>query len=167
MVREIPLTRGYVALVDDEDYDRVSQFKWRAQPVAVNGATANHYAITSLSGRTVFLHRFILNAPRGMEVDHRNRNGIDCRRNNIRLATTAQNQANRGRTQANRSGYKGVSWSEQRRKWLVQITCNGERRHVGRFDDPTEAALAYDRAARDAFGAFARLNYPTDGEQAA
>src|SRR4051812_204373 len=103
MVREIPLTQGYVALIDDEDYERVAARKWHV----TNTGKSTPYAGTMVRrGKRIRLHRFLLDAPAGLLVDHRNRNGLDCRRENLRLATHAQNQSNLIRPR--KGTYRGV-----------------------------------------------------------
>ena len=155
MCREIPLSRGRVALVSDEDYERVSAHKWSLD--------RNGYAVRVTGARPrrkVMLHRFILDAPRGFDVDHINGDLLDTRRTNIRLATRAQNNANTGPRPGSTSRYKGVRLAEGGRVWLAEISVNSHKRTIGRFADETAAALAYDAAAAAAWGEFARLNFP-------
>ena len=97
------------------------------------------------------MHRVILNAPPGVEVDHINGNGLDNRRSNLRLATRAQGQANRGRFKSNKSGYKGVHFDKQLGKWKLAFSAH--------FDTAEEAAQMYDRIARIVFGEYAKTNY--------
>jgi hypothetical protein len=103
------------------------------------------------------LHRFILDAPSALEVDHINGNGLDCRRSNLRLATHKQNLRNQA-AHSGTSRYKGVSWNRQRNGWDAQICLNGKNRYLGRFRTEVEAAKAYNEGARLHFGEFARLN---------
>lgn len=160
-VREIPLTRGMSALVDAADYERVvAMGKWGADP---SGRT--FYARKNLHhpGRkqtTLLMHTFITGWDR---VDHINGDGLDNRRANLRPATHSQNMANKRRYANNKSGYKGVYWSGRpglRRVWAAAIKQGGKARRLGRFEHPEEAARAYDAAARELFGQFARLNFP-------
>ena len=97
------------------------------------------------------MHRVILNAPPGVEVDHINGNGLDNRRSNLRLATRAQGQANRGRFKSNKSGYKGVHFDKQLGKWKLAFSAH--------FDTAEEAAQMYDRIARIVFGEYAKTNF--------
>jgi hypothetical protein len=106
------------------------------------------------------MHRQILGAPPGQQVDHINGDTLDNRRVNLRLATHGQNQHNRGKYRNNKSGYKGVSWDKAAGKWRAQIKFNNKKYNLGRYHDPIEAALAYDAAAIRLHGAFARLNFP-------
>lgn len=150
MAVEIPLTRGYVMLIDEEDAEWVSARKWQAYP-----APHTTYVTGNVHGKRVHLHRLLLNAPDGLEVDHINRNGLDNRRCNLRLATHAQNEANK----PPRGQYKGAYWCERTGRWRALIRVDGHLKHLGRFDSVAEAARAYDVAALEAFGEFAYLNF--------
>jgi hypothetical protein len=103
------------------------------------------------------LHRLLMNPGPGEQVDHRNHNGLDNRRENLRLATAAQNAAN-ARPKRNRPGYKGVNWHKRNQKWRAYITVDRKYIHLGVFEDPWEAAQAYNTAALEAWGEFACLN---------
>lgn len=157
-MRKIKLTQGKYAIVDDEDYERVSQYKWYANRIG-----SNIYAVRSEGGRVnrkfIFLHRFIIDAPKNSMVDHINRNGLDCRRENLRFATKSQNMRNRGPNANNSSGFKGVSWDGKRRKWQANITIQGKQIGLGRYETAREAAHAYDDAARKYHGEFAWTNF--------
>lgn len=158
MTKEIPLTQGKVALVDDDDYERLSMYKWNA---ANDG-----YASRAPAGRprpVEFMHRVILNAPPDMQADHINGNRLDNRKVNLRLCTLTQNNRNRAKwSTATSSRYKGVSWSKQAQKWLAQITVDWRNRYLGIFLVEEDAARAYDAAAKQYFGEFARLNFPDE-----
>jgi len=163
MTREIRLSRGLVALVDDADFDAVNRFRWHAQP-----HRATFYAVRNLprsEGRrsTERLHRFL--AGHWAIVDHINGNGLDNRRANLRPATNAENCANRPGIQGTSSVFKGVSWMKRNRKWAARIGHSGRQRHLGLFADEEEAARAYDAAARDLFHDFAWLNFPESEPQ--
>jgi hypothetical protein len=153
----IPLIGGKHALVDAADFERVSKHKWRLNQFA--GRT--DYAMTWIRVRYVMLHRFILDPPPGLEVDHVNRDGLDCRRGNMRLATRSQNSGNSPSRRGSTSRYKGVSWHRRDRRWVAEIMFAGRQYHLGRFslEEEEDAALAYDAAARVLFGEFAWLNF--------
>ena len=154
-VREIPLTRGYVALVDAADYDWLAAFKWCA---SVNKRGTLVYAVRGVGGRKmprlVSMHRAILGDPDGLIVDHANSNTLDNRRQNLRLCDRRLNNVNR-RMPPNHAGFRGV----------VKISdstflARANKRHIGSFDTAEAAALAFDFVARQTYGEFAVLNFP-------
>lgn len=156
-MKEIPLTQGMVAIVDDEDYELVSRYKWFAD--RRGKYSIRYYACrkTYIDERRVneYMHHAILGHVR---VDHKNGNGLDNRRENIRIATQSQNMANR-RSQANsQSPYKGVR--KVKLRWRAYIKPNEKPIHLGYFDTAEEAARAYDWAAKRIYGDFALLNFP-------
>jgi len=164
MVKEIELTRGYVSLVDDEDYAGLAMHKWRAM---IHRLTV--YAVRSgprgdEPRTTVYMHRVLLDAPRSAEVDHEDGNGLNNRRVNIRLCTIAENGRNM-RKHRGVSRYKGVYWDKRDQRWVANIHVN--RRHIclGLHVVELDAARAYDAAAREHYGAFAAVNFPEDGER--
>jgi hypothetical protein len=158
-VPELPLSQGLCALVDDVDYAELSRFKWSA---AKRGDA--FYAVRGIGGRAnrrlVYLHRVILNAQHGQDVDHVNGDGLDNRRGNIRIATTAENMHRRDASKQNASGYRGVGFEQRRGKWSAQIKLDRRCYFLGYFNDPLDAARAYDKAAAEMHGEFARLNFP-------
>jgi hypothetical protein len=161
-MREIKLTQGKIAIIDDEDLERVSGLKWCASfsPKYKGGA----YVATSrirIKGKekTVYLHRFVTQAEKGMQVDHKNRNTLDCRKQNLRIATPSQNNANKPLYSNNTSGYKGVTFHKPTNKWTAQITKDRKARKIGYFETALEAAKAYDVEAKKLFGEFALLNF--------
>lgn len=163
MVREIPLSQGKCALVDDADFTRVNQYKW----FAMKSDDGRWYArrTPTKDCAAIYMHRFILGTLPSEIVDHRDRDGLNCQRSNLRPCTNGQNQANAIAPRHNTSGFKGVY--RKRTKWAATIGFQGERYFLGSFFTAEEAALAYDDKATDLFGEFARLNFPRDGEQAA
>jgi hypothetical protein len=161
-VIEIHLNQGKVALLDDEDA-RWATYAWSAVrgPRDTTWYAVHAGARTSAGRPHLRLHRAILGVtgPR-VRVDHINGNGLDNRRANLRIATNGQNMANRKPNRGTASGFKGVHWHPQRRKWQARVQALGIRRSLGLFDTAAEAARAYDVAARETFGEFARLNSP-------
>lgn len=163
-MKTIPLTKGLFALVDDDDYKWLSAYKWQAY----NGKMGNHYAVRSVRKlgkvKGFRMHRMITNAPRGMEVDHKNGNGLDNRKQNLRVCTVAQNHANRRvdacKTAA--SKYKGVFFRKNRAHcpspWKAVIKSNNKIFQLGHFQTEIQAAIAYNKAALEIHGEFARLN---------
>ena len=166
MSKRIPLSQGKFAIVDDADFDWLSQWKW-----SYNAHKRTDYAVRAIGRHTdqvtIYMHRIIANPPSGKETDHINGNGLDNRRCNLRACTRSQNHMNR-RKQANCSSqYKGVSWDKARQKWWVQISkCHGGIHRIGRFDDEEKAARTYDRFALEYFGTFAHLNFPEEAADA-
>lgn len=156
-MKEIQLTRGKVALVDDEDYEWVNQWNWYAMR-----GWSTFYAVRKgprPRHEIIYLHRVIMDAPPRAEVDHINRNGLDCQRSNMRLSTKSENQHNSRLHSDSTSGYKGVSWNKASGKWQSRIRVNGKTIYLGHFDDPIEAAYAYDAVAKENYGEFARTNF--------
>lgn len=155
MVREIPLTQGHVALVDDEDYEFLSQFKWCADT-----SYGTLYAIRQSQGKSQRLHQLLL--PDFPHVDHINGDGLDNRKHNLRGCSASQNLMNRGKQSNNTSGFKGVSWHKVHNKWVAQIKVNGKGRTLGYYGDAVTAAKHYDEAATQLHGEFAFLNFPEE-----
>jgi len=152
--RLIPLTRGQFAIVDAEDYPRLSQYTWFAE-----GTPKNYYAARKENGKSIKMHRQILNAPDHLVVDHIDHNTLNNRKSNLRLATFTQNCQNQRRCSHGTSKYKGVCWHKKCKKWAAAIKCDGKTYHLGYFKDETAAALAYDSAARRLHKSFAALNF--------
>lgn len=152
-VRRIPLTRGKFAIVDDEDYDRLSQHKWCAVD-----RRRQCYAQRKEHGKTIRMHREILQVPAGLVFDHRNHNGLDNRKCNLRICTPSQNSQNRRPQQGGSSRYKGVWWEQAKGKWRAVISHQGRTIHIGYYDYEVDAAIAYDDMAIELFGEFAYLN---------
>lgn len=161
MAKEIKLTRGYVALVDDEDYEKVSQLKGRPNlSKRADGTVRDVYARGRLPERKdVKLHRFVLGLtdPKVI-VDHINHNGLDCRKENLRITDCSGNGANRVLSVNNTSGFKGVHWYARKALWHVFVYFRQKPVHVGYFSDHKEAAKAYDSKAVELFGEFALTN---------
>jgi hypothetical protein len=152
--RLVPLTRGQYAIVWEVDYDRIAAHHWTARWCR-GGRT--HYAVR---GGNVRMHREILlgNSANSFDVDHiAAGDGLDNRRDNLRLVTHAQNSMNRRASRFSRSGLKGVSWDAASERYLATIRVNGKRKHLGSSTDPVEAHNLYCRAAEEAFGKFARF----------
>lgn len=162
---EIPLTRGYVALIDSEDYARVSSKKWYAATLRDERYV---YAFSGGGKAELFnMHRFVCGLGKGdkSQVDHINHNTLDNRRANLRLCSHGENQRHSRRQSNNRSGYKGVYWKPDHNRWLVEIRAEGKAIHIGYFTDKIAAAIAYDEAAKKYHGEFAFLNFPTGASQ--
>lgn len=139
-MKEIPLTQGKVALVDDEDYERLKQHKWYARKDYRTYYAMRHTRGTSGKQTTLLMHQEIMcfheGEANGREIDHRNRNGLDNQKHNIWYCTRRQNAENRS---DNTSGYPGVYWFKITQKWKAQATINGKKTHLGYFATPQEA----------------------------
>lgn len=155
---EIPLTQGQVAIIDVADLPLISQYGWCAEwKPKINGFYASGYSGT-VDGRKRYhlMHRLLTGAGKGQVVHHKNHNGLDNRRCNLAVCTSRENKLHSVKRRGGTSRFKGV----QRRKysWLATIFLNGRRVILGNFRSEVEAALAYDRAAVEAFGEFALTN---------
>lgn len=156
-MKEIVLTQGKVTLVDDEDYDWLNQFKWYViRPYKIYYAQ-RHLKRKENQRQHQYMHRLIMNAQLGQAIDHVNCDGLDNRKVNLRFATPSQNNGNWYKY-AGSSVYKGVYWYKQTHKWRANINKDRRHLHLGYFDDEREAARAYDKAALELYGEYARLN---------
>lgn len=162
------MTRGYVAIVDDDVFDEIAAFSWRVLE-SVDGQRYAHRSLLNCEGRgrNEYMHRRIAAAPRGMNVDHIDGNGLHNWRANLRLASVVQNGQNLKKHRDGSSRFKGVSWSNHLHKWTAQIQIDRVYTRLGAYVVEEEAARAYDAAARRHFGEFARVNFPLAGERSA
>jgi len=152
----IALTKGKFAIVDAADYERVNAHKW-----CVRGSGRRIYACCHCNGKNISLHRFLMNPPSWLVVDHIDGNGLNNRRSNLRICTQQQNVHN-SRPKGKSSQYKGVCRDKSKNRWVVYVRHNGRNHYVGRFRDEIDAARAYDRKAYELFGEFAWLNFPEE-----
>lgn len=149
----IPLTQGKSAIVDDEDYEYLMQWKWYV---------AKGYAIRNVGQRPnrtrLFMHRGVAKTLQGMETDHINGNTLDNRRVNLRVCTRSENARNRCKNSNNTSGFKGVNFHKETRKWAAHIRLNKRLIHLGLFSTPETAHAAYCDAAIKHYGEFVRTS---------
>lgn len=158
-MKAIQLTKGFVAIVDDEDFEALAQYNWCYSGHKDGGYAVRRKKLPDGSAKKVYMHREIAgNFAEGKCVDHRNGNKLDNRRENLRACTHAQNSYNYGKKPSNKSGFKGVHWHSQRKKWTAQISVDKKIRHLGLFNTPEEAAMAYNAAAIRLHGDFANIN---------
>lgn len=141
---------GKDILIDAEDAELLQPFSW-----CIEGTG---YAMSRSHGRAIKLHRLILSAPVGTHVDHINGDKLDNRKANLRLCEKQQNEFNTRVRSDSKTGYKGVCWCRKKNRYRAYITRSGHQKHLGYYFSPEEAALAYNRAASELFGEFARLN---------
>ena len=163
-MKKIELTQGKVALVDDEDYDFVNQWKWQAAKWQGGFYAVRSEYIGGGSKNPKFkrfkMHRVILQAKDGFDVDHRDTDGLNNQRYNLRQCTRIQNKQNGKPYKGGTSAYKGVCFIKKRKRWVSAITFNKKRFQIGYFKDEICAAKAYDLKARELFGEYARTNFP-------
>jgi hypothetical protein len=152
----IPLTQGYEAMVDDEDYLRVIQYKWYVRN------SRGIYACRTLTSSKleIFLHNFILHPPKGFTVDHEDRNGLNCQKYNLRFATRSQQIINRVTLHKKTNEYRGVF--PNGKNWQTVLLHNKTRYYGGTYTNIVDAAKAYDELAKKYHGEFAMLNFPVE-----
>ena len=171
-MKTVPLygkkSAGRVAVVDDEDYDLVMQYRWHVVELSRPGRPCGPYAVTELyesqTGRmrATRMHRLLTGWPRTDHVDH---NGLNNQRSNLRPASSGQNGANRRPNLRASSQFKGVRWYPKLSKWCARVTKDGHTFHLGYFTSEIEAARAYDAAALTLWGEYAYLNNPDNPER--
>ena len=158
LLKVIPLTQGQFALVDDEDFEWLNQWKWYADRRS-NTYYAKRLKCFNGGSQIIKMHRQILSVPKGKLTDHRDGNGLNNTRANLRACTKAQNTRNRRPQKNCSSRYKGVYWNKRARKWLVRIEFKHVRKYLGLYVNEIEAAKAYDRAANNLHGEYAHTNF--------
>ena len=139
-MKQIPLSNGGFALVDDDDYPFLSQWKWKRHPQGYASRTSwkPHKWIT------ILMHRLINKTGKGFETDHINGDKLDNRKANLRNVTHSQNERNKPLRSDNTSGYKGITWDKARQKWQAKTKHDRKMRNLGRFDTPEEAHAVYE-----------------------
>ena len=147
-MKTIQLTKGMTAIVDDDDYERVNTLSWY-----FNG----RYAARRERGKTILLHRFIIETPTGFVTDHINGIKTDNRKSNLRICTQSQNRANSKRSKSNTSGFKGVCFDKRLKKFRAYIRKDGKMHNLGLLLSAKEAHSEYVRKARELFGEYSRI----------
>jgi hypothetical protein len=164
-MKTIELTQGFVAMVDDADFEWLNGYKWHTNRASKSSriyAARNIRIGPERRRSTTNMHRVILGiTDRKIDIDHIDGNGLNNQRSNLRTSTHAQNLQNSGLRKTNKTGYQGVSVkSDCRQRWQAHIKAGDKRVYLGLFDCPVKAARAYDAKARELHGEFANLNFP-------
>ena len=157
-MKEIQLTKGKVALVDDEDFEYLNQFKWQANKIRNTFYANRNFRIYKNKQGKIYMHRLILKAKKEYVIDHIDGDTLNNQKKNLRICTHSENMRNSKIPINNTSGYKGVSYIKRDKKWEAYITFNNKLLNLGTFTDPINAAKAYNAAAVKYHGKFAKLN---------
>jgi hypothetical protein len=159
----IKLTKGYETMVDDDDYDELNKHSWQSLEIHKNDRpTTKVYAISNIllyHNQTHYMHRIILNAPKGKQVSHIDGNSLNNQKSNLRILSYQEISFSTNKTKKKTSSiYKGVTWNKRDNVWYATIMKDRKHIHLGSFDNEHDAAIAYNKAAIEIFGEFARLN---------
>lgn len=154
-MKYVALSQGQRAIVDDEMFDEISKFNWTFQKAKKDDGYAFRRPTVNGKRVLILMHREIMKPGDGLEVDHINRNKLDNRKENLRICSTEENLRNRGTQKNNKSGYRGVSWNRNAKKWHAQISIGHRRTHLGYFPDKFEAIGVYNQMAVRYYGPFA------------
>ena len=150
----IPLTQGKFAVVDESDVKMLSEWSWC---VNAYGYARRAYRVGGKLTE-MWMHRYILGAEPGKDVDHINGDKLDNRRCNLRICTRSQNLMNKRVSNSHTSRYKGVFWEKRHKRWVAKISCAGKQHYLGEYKDEWDAACSYNAKALELFGEFSRLN---------
>jgi len=158
--KRIPLTQGKFAIVDPQDYERLSKHKWQASRFPRSYYATRCVSIGNGRQKNIPMHRDIIKIEDGFCCDHINHNGLDNRKVNLRQASRAQNSWNKRKQRGKHSSkHKGVSWFKRENKWQARIQANGRKIFLGSYKNQIDAAKAYDEAAKLYYKDFAVLNF--------
>lgn len=157
-MRIIKLTKGKETIVDDANFEWLNQYNWQVD----SDGYAVRYRLKSdtTPGCKVRMARQIMNTPKGVQVDHINRDKLDNRQSNLRNCTNSEN--NKNKRPIGKSGYRGVCWHKLEKRWQVSLRINGKKKYFGYHDDIKKAALLYDEMAKRYHGEFAYLNFRSE-----
>jgi hypothetical protein len=159
-MKEIPLTKGKHVIVDDEDYEKLCKHKWYAEKGLYTWYAVRGVRKDGKREKKEYMHAVIMSPPNGFIVDHKNRNGLNNCKENLRVCSNSQNQFNKIKSHSSKSKYKGLSWCKRVNKWMVYVTKHKKRFFLGYFEEEKIAAEMYDQCAVELFGDFALLNFP-------
>jgi hypothetical protein len=158
-MKEIKLTQGQFALVDDSDYEYLNQYKWCA-----NKYDTTYYAVRVVGKQTIYLHRVIMNTPDNLVVNHWDYNGLNCQKHNMINCTQKENAQYMRIKKTGTSKYIGVSWFKRDKKWTARIRINNKSKNLGYFNSEIEAANQRDKMALMHYGRFVTLNFKQNAE---
>lgn len=154
MAKKVALGSGQFAIVDDEDFDLVNQYVWQGHKAGKAGKGGDYvYAVTRIR-----MHRLVTNCPKGMYVDHINGDTLDNRKSNLRICTNAENQQNT-RSRGGSSRFKGVSYSQKKKRWKASFMWKGRVYYCGSFATEEDAARAIDKLRKEVCGEYATANF--------
>jgi hypothetical protein len=157
VTQQIKLTKGKFAIVDDADFEWLNQWQWQAhfqRGLWYARRTEGKFPFR----KTIPMHNQIKGTPKGMVTDHKDGNGLNNQRDNLRICTRLQNARNSRKSLQNTSGFKGVTYNKESKKWRARITDNRKQFFLGSFNTPEEAGRAYDEAAKKYHGEFSQTN---------
>lgn len=157
IMKEIKLPHGFTTLVDDEDFEYLNKWKWNIRDLGYTKYVIRQSLVSDgvKRGTSIFMHRVVINTPKGMETDHINHNGLDNRKINLRICTGMENHRNK----RPKGEFLGVSWYKRDSKWRAYINIDQKQIHLGYFENKIEAARFRDEASKKYFGEFAYLNF--------
>jgi hypothetical protein len=159
MAKEIQLTQGKVAIVDDEDFEYLNQFKWFASKQKNDKFyVGRNIPVSNKKQSKIWIHRFIMNPEKSMVIDHLDGDPLNNQKKNLRICTHSENMRNRNLYVNNTSGFKGVYWHKTTKKWMSYIRINKKSLYLGIYTCPIDAARAYNEAALKYHGEFAHIN---------
>lgn len=158
-MKEIKLTRGKSAIIDDDDFEELSKYRWCDDG---RGYATRHVIAPSGEPKSMKMHIQIAGLQKGLQIDHIDGNPLNNRRENLRHVTGSQNQYNQKSNRGGSSQYKGVSWHKQIKKWTARIKAEGKTKNLGCFKAEEDAARAYNKIAKETWGEYARLNVLED-----
>lgn len=159
-MKTIQLSQGLVAKVDDEDHERLSQYKWCVAKRAIVWYACRNVRLEDRRKAQILMHRDILTPPRGFVIDHIDHDGLNNQRSNLRVVTQGENLMNARKRRGTSSRFKGVYWDKREQRWVASITVDGKCHWIGQYTDEERAARAYDVFARGLVGHVAWANFP-------
>lgn len=157
-MKKIPLTKGKVALVDDDDFAFLSQWKWCSDSKGYAFRSEKRSETGRLKRKGIYLHRVVMGSPEGKQIDHINGDILDNRKSNLRVASHSENMRNRKLQKNNSTGYKGVWFNKKKGLFVATIKIDGKTRTIKHTRTAEEAAEAYNVKAQEVYGSFARIN---------